>query len=128
MFVQATRALVGVVEDDDSARTAMARLLQASGFEPALFESAEAFIESPPDAALLCLIVDVHLGGMSGVDLQCRLRGNGSPVPIILMTGHREEAIRDRAERNGCTAFLWKPFGPEVLLNLLGSIVQPSPA
>jgi FixJ family two-component response regulator len=124
MVEHATRSVVGVVEDDDSARTAISRVLRAGGFEPALFESAEAFIEAPPASALLCLVVDVQLSGMSGIDLQSHLRGCGCTVPIIVMTAHREEAIRNHAERNGCEAFLWKPFTADILLELIGSIVR----
>ena len=67
--------VVAVIEDDASARTALGRLLRASGFEPALFESAEAFIDASPPS--LCAIVDVQLPGMSGIELQQRLRAAG---------------------------------------------------
>src|SRR5262249_22057267 len=100
------------------------RLLRAGGFEPALFESAEAFIEAPPAPAPLCLILDVHLGGMSGIDLQCHLRRSGSSIPIIVATAHREPNIRDAAERNGCAAFLFKPFNGDGLLALIGVIAR----
>ena len=110
MLTEGSPALVGVIEDDDVSRHALGRLLLAGGFEPALFDSAETFIASPPQRAFFCLIVDVHLTGMSGIDLQDRLRGQGSDVPVIMTTGDRRETIRARAERAGCTAFLWKPF------------------
>jgi FixJ family two-component response regulator len=70
------------------------------------------------------VIVDVHLGGMSGIDLQSRLRRDGSAVPIIVTTGQPEPAIRDRAERNGCTAFLWKPISADMLLTVIESIAS----
>ena len=113
--------LVAVIEDDESARAALGRVLQAGRFEAALFDSAEAFISSRPSAALLCLIVDVQLAGMSGLDLQMRLRSEGFEVPIIIITGNRTDAIRERAERGGCAAFLWKPFSAETLLTHLAS-------
>jgi FixJ family two-component response regulator len=125
MVQQTTHGLVGVVEDDHSTRTAIARLLQVAGFEPALFESAEAFLDNaPPESALLCVIVDVQLGGMSGVDLQCRLRASGCRLPILMMTAHCDRAIRDRAVRNGCEAFLSKPFAADILLDALASIAS----
>ena len=114
--------LVAVIEDDQIARAALGRLLQVAGFEPALFDSAEAFISSRPDAALLCLIVDVHLTGMSGIDLQRKLESEGSDVPVIVTTGNRTEVVRQRAEEAGCAAFLWKPFSAETLLSVLASI------
>ena len=116
------QGLVGVIEDDDVSRFALGRLLQAGGFEPALFESAEAFMASSPKRDWLCLIVDVQLTGMSGVDLQERLRADGSDVPIIMATGNRADLIRARAEKAGCAAFLWKPFSPDTVLSLLASI------
>jgi FixJ family two-component response regulator len=124
MSDQATRALVAVVEDDDLSRTAMGRLLAAGGFDAALFESAEAFMTAPPARTPVCVIVDVHLRGMSGIDLQSRLRRDGSSVPIIVTTGHREPAIQDRAVRNGCSAFLWKPIAADTLLTLIESIAN----
>ena len=121
-----TTAAIAVIEDDAVSRSALGRLLRAGGFEPALFDSAETFIAAKPDRSWLCLIVDVQLTGMSGIDLQRRLRSEGSTVPIIVTTGNRVDMIRDRAERAGCTAFLWKPFTADSLLVLLDSIARKS--
>jgi FixJ family two-component response regulator len=115
-------AHVAVIEDDDLERSALGRVLQAGGFEPALFESAETFIASRPTRSWLCLVVDVHLTGMSGIDLQRKLRDEGSKVPIIMTTGNTAQAIRERAEQIGCVAFLWKPFSAADILAILGSI------
>jgi FixJ family two-component response regulator len=122
MFPNQTHRVVAVIEDDELARAALGRVLQAGGFEPALFHSAEAFISSPPTTRWLCLIVDVHLTGMSGLDLQMRLRSEGSEVPVIVTTGKRADEIREHAEQAGCLAFLWKPFSADTLLTLLASI------
>jgi FixJ family two-component response regulator len=119
--------LVIVIEDDAGSRSALGRLLQAGGFEAASFGSAETFISSRPNRAPLCVIVDVQLGGMSGLDLQERLHGEGSKVPIIVITGNRAEGIRERALRAGCAAFLLKPFCPDALLTLLQSMASSSP-
>jgi FixJ family two-component response regulator len=115
-------ALVAVIEDDEVARWALGRVLQAGGFEPALFESAEAFVAARHDRAPMCVIIDVHLTGMSGIELQHKLRGEGSVVPVIMTTGDRADSIRERAHQAGCAAFLWKPFTASTLLGLLGSI------
>jgi FixJ family two-component response regulator len=115
-------SLVAVIEDDDVSRSALGRLLQAGGFEPALFSSAETFIASRATRAWLCLIVDVHLTGMSGLDLQLRLRREGCEVPIVITTGDRADMIRERAQQTGCTAFLLKPFSGDTLLPLLRSL------
>ena len=117
-------AVVGVIEDDAGSRAALGRLLQAGGFEPALFDSAEAFVASPQNRQWLCLIVDVQLTGMSGIDLQRQLRAAGCDVPVIIMTGNRADTVREHAEQAGCAAFLWKPFSGETILALLGSIAR----
>jgi len=126
MVDEETPALVAVVEDDAPSRLAIGRVLRAGGFEPALFDSAEEFIKAPPARTPLCLILDVNLGGMSGIDLQRQLRQRGSAVPIIVTTGRREEAIRDRAEATGCIAFLWKPFAAATLLAVIDTISRRS--
>ena len=112
--------VVAVVEDDPPSRTALGRLLWAAGFEPALFESAEAYI----DAALTptCIVVDVQLPGMSGLELQQRLGDAGSAPPIIVTTSRREDVIRERAQQNGCAAFFWKPIDGNTLAATIASL------
>ena len=124
MSERQTGALVAVIEDDDLERTALGRLLQAGGFEPDLFDSAETFIAVGQNRQWLCLVVDVNLTGMSGIDLQRKLRAEGSRVPIIVTTGKRVEATRETAERAGCVGFLWKPFTADAILTLVGSIAD----
>jgi FixJ family two-component response regulator len=109
MLDEPPSSLVAVIEDDAVSRSALGRLLQDGGFEPALFSSAEAFLASRANRAWLCLIVDVHLTGMSGIDLQQRLRTEGCEVPMIITTGDRADMIRERAQQAGCIAFLLKP-------------------
>ena len=113
--------MVAVIEDDEVERRALGRVLQLAGFEPALFESAETYLASRPDHAH-CLIIDVHLTGMSGLDLQHKLRSEKSTVPIIVVTGNRSEVIRERAEQAGCAAFLRKPVDANTILGLLESM------
>ena len=114
--------VVAIIEDDREARCALGRLLSAGGFETALFESAESFIRSTADNRWLCLIVDVQLGGISGIDLQRSLRSAGSEIPIIVVTGNGSDVMRERAEQAGCTAFLSKPFSSDIILALVGSL------
>ena len=122
------RGFVAVIEDDDIARTALGRLLDAAGLEHALFESAEAFLASRQDHRWMCLIVDVQLTGMSGIDLQWTLRSVGSEAPVIIITAKGTEGIRERAEQAGCAAFLTKPFRGETILALLGTLAtRPHP-
>lgn len=114
--------LVAVVEDDAIARNALGRLLNAGGFEPALFDSAETFM-AERHRGWLCVIADVQLaGGMSGIELQSALRSEASAVPVIVITGQRADAVRERAERAGCLAFLSKPFSGTTILTLLDTL------
>src|SRR3954471_13033381 len=95
--------VVAVVEDDAPSRTALGRLLRAAGFEPALFDSAEAYLDAAPTPS--CVVVDVQLPGISGIELQQRLRAAEPAPPIIVITAAREAVIRDRAQQHGCAAF-----------------------
>jgi FixJ family two-component response regulator len=108
--------LVALVEDDPATRTALSRLLRASGFNTALYESAEAFLAAPPATRPVCLVVDVMLGGMSGLDLQRRLQTLEIHHPVIILTGLDDERVRRQALALGCTAFLQKNCDGETLL------------
>ena len=114
--------VVAVVEDDAAARKALGRMLQAGGFEPVLFESAEAYIDASP--AALCIVLDVQLPGMSGIELQRRLRAAGTAPPIIMTTASREAALRERAEQNGCTRFFLKPVDGPALIAAIASLAR----
>ena len=115
--------VVAVVEDDAPSRTALGRLLSAAGFEPVLFESAEAYIEASTTPT--CIIVDVQLPGMSGIELQQRLRAAGPAPPIVVTTSRHEEVIRTRAYQNGCAAFFWKPVDGNTLTATIASLANP---
>ena len=115
--------LVAVVDDDGPSRTALGRLLQAAGFEAALFESAEAYIDASPAPA--CIVVDMQLPGMSGIELQQRLRAAGPVPPIIVTTSSHETVIRERAQQNGCAAFFWKPVDGSTLTATIASLANP---
>ena len=112
--------VVAVIEDDEVERRALGRVLRLAGFEPALFDSAETFLAAPPSQAH-CFIIDVHLTGISGIELQQRLTANASTVPMIVTTGDRSDAVRARAERAGCAAFFRKPVNATNILDLLES-------
>ena len=114
--------VVAVVEDDAPSRQALGRLLLAGGFEPALFESAEAFIDAAP--VPLCIVLDVRLPGMSGIELQQRLRAAGDRAPIIVTTASREVTIRERAQENGCAGFFCKPVDGKTLIATIASLAN----
>jgi len=110
---------VGVVDDDTSLLRSLNRLLRAAGFTVETFESAEAFLQarqsSPPD----CLVLDVHLGAVSGFDVHAQLVASGTPVPTIFITGHDDAATRERARRASAVAYLPKPFDDQALVSAI---------
>jgi FixJ family two-component response regulator len=105
--------VVALVEDDAPSRIALGRLFRAAGFEPALFDWAEAYLDASP--APTCIAVDVRLLGMSGIELQQRLRAADSAPPIIMTTSSHETVIQERARQNGCAAFFQKPVDGNAL-------------
>ena len=115
-------AVVAVVEDDAPLRKALGRLLMAGGFEPALFESAEAYIEASPRS--LCIVLDVHLKGTSGLELLEQLRAAGSAPPVIVITADHNAATRERALQNGCAEFFLKPIDGNVLIDTIASLAN----
>lgn len=116
--------IVAVVEDDLSTRKALGRLLRAAQFEPASYASAEAFLAGPPHRTPLCLVLDIQLGGMSGLDLQRRLNVAGSSLPVIVVTGFENQRVREEACRLGCVTFLHKDSAVETLLGVIRSLVS----
>ena len=110
---------MAVVDDDDGFLRAIGRLLHVSGFEPVAYSSAEAFLADTAHARLDCAVLDIHLGGMSGLDLCRRLTAEGSPLPVIFVTARVDATIRREAEELGCSAFLQKPVSREVLINAI---------
>ena len=119
--------LVVVIEDDPASRKTLARVLRAGGYEAVLYESAEAFLSSPPQSSPIGLLLDVHLGGMSGLELQRRLRDEGSTVPVIIITAFDDARGREQAERLGCVAYLRKPCEAETILAALRGVANDNP-
>jgi FixJ family two-component response regulator len=107
--------VVAVIDDDDDLRDALASLLTANEYEVELYESAESFLTSVADTKAGCLLVDVHLEGICGIELGRGLATAGFRFPIIYMTGSTDETVRGRALQAGCVAFLTKPFAPPAL-------------
>ena len=107
--------LVYVIDDDPSLLRALRRLLCADGFRVCTFSSAEEFLESPR-ASPACLVLDVHLGGLSGLDLQERLLAAGRRIPVVFITAHDDAVTRERAHRAGAIDYLRKPFNDETLI------------
>ena len=117
-----SRPLVVVVEDDPASRKTLGRVLQAGGFSSLLYASAEDFIDRPPDRPFIGLLLDLHLGGMSGLELQERLRREGSRVPVVVISALDDPINRGMAEQLGCVAFLNKPCETETILGVLRTL------
>lgn len=102
--------MVAVIEDDESYRCAVQRLLKAAGFAVQTFPSAEDFLNSGRQLETGCLITDIRMPGMSGLDLQAKLNADRCPIPTIFITAHGEEDMRLQAMRGGAVKFMVKPF------------------
>src|SRR6187401_2765641 len=100
--MQKRRGTVAVVDDDPSMLSAADNLLDAHGFATALFASAEEFLGSGAAAQVDCLLLDIHLGGMSGIELRRRLKASRPALPVIFMTALDNEEIRQQAVETGC--------------------------
>jgi len=111
--------LVVVIEDDPASQKTLGRVLRAGGYEAAIYSSAEAYLASPPQSHPIGLLLDINLGGMSGLDVQRRLRDQGSTLPIIIITAFDDARSREQAEDLGCVAYLRKPCEAETILSLL---------
>jgi FixJ family two-component response regulator len=119
--------LVVVIEDDPDTQDTLARVLRAGGYEAAVYASAEDYLAAPPKSLPIGLLLDVHLGGMSGLDLQRLLKKQRSPIPVIIITAVDDVRGREQAERLGCVAYLQKPCDVETILALLRRIVDDGP-
>jgi FixJ family two-component response regulator len=97
----------------------VARLLTVHGFTVRAFNSAEALLENCDVQTAACLLLDIHLGGISGIELQRRIAASGSKRPVIFMTAIDDDATRKEAIDAGCIAYLRKPFAPQLLLDAI---------
>jgi FixJ family two-component response regulator len=120
--------LVVVIEDDPATQRTLGRLLRTGGYEAAVYSSAEDYLAAPPAAPTIGLLLDVHLPGRSGLDLQRQLRTEGSTIPVIIITAFDDARSREQAERMGCLAYLRKPCEAHTILDLLrGLATNPPP-
>jgi FixJ family two-component response regulator len=107
---------VAIVDDDEEVRFALGGLLKSAGLAARAFESAEEFIESGQQFQVACLITDIRMPGMSGLELQAKLNAEGCSIPIVFITAHGDAKMRMQALRAGAVEFLAKPFDDEALL------------
>ena len=122
--MSAHKCTIAIVEDDASFRCALERLLRASGFEAHTFGSAEEVLTSARPESHACLILDIHLPGMSGFELVDHLTTSGPPPPTIFITAQDTESLRERASRVPNSVYLREPFVGAVLLEAVRSVLK----
>ena len=122
--VPITECIIAIIEDDSSFRRTLERLVRASGFEAHGFASAEEFLGSATPGSHACLILDIHLPGMSGLDLLDHLIASCRPRPAVLITGRDQNDLRDRASCIPNSVYLPKPFLSTLLLHAVRSLVK----
>ena len=116
--------MISIIDDDESVREATGGLVRSLGYDAATFASAEEFLQSDRLHQTLCLITDVQMPGLNGIELQGRLAAAGHYMPIIFVTAFPEERIRARALEAGACGFLSKPFSDESLIGYLDRALE----
>jgi FixJ family two-component response regulator len=120
----ADQAVISIVDDDDSVRVATSRLLKLYGFIVHAFASAEEFLRSKYLDETQCLIADVRMPGMSGIELQEKLKQQGYTTPVIFITAFPRQGERARAMGGGAVCFLTKPFDAKTLIECIGKTLK----
>jgi len=116
--------LVSVVDDDESVREAMQNVLRSAGLRAETYASAEDFLDTGRPKNSDCVVLDIRLPGMTGLQLQQRLNDDGLAIPTIFVTGYADESARRQALEAGASVFLLKPFDPDGLLRCVKSVLN----
>jgi len=119
-----SEAVVFVVDDDAAIRDALSLLISLHGLRAQIFASAESFLDTCRSEWRGCVLVDLQMPGMSGLDLQAELKARGIPLPVIVLTAHGDVATARAALKNGAVAFLEKPVDDAVLIDVLRNAIQ----
>jgi len=119
-------AVISVIDNEDSILSSVGSLIRSVGFSVNLFCSAESFVYSPAFSQTVCLIVDIQMPGMSGLELQALLVKSGVNIPIIFITGFADPSIRKRAMEGGAVCILDKPFQSDNLIKCVERALKPS--
>jgi two-component system, LuxR family, response regulator FixJ len=122
------KTVIHVIDDDAAMRDSLAFLLDVNGFQPEVFESSNAFLAKAASSAPACVVSDIRMPGMSGIELVRRLKNDGIPCPVILITGHGDVALAVEAMKAGAVDFIEKPFDDAVLLDAIRSALEARPA
>jgi len=118
------RLLLSVVDDDEMLRESLPDLLREFGFAARAFSSGQEFLSSNDVGETRCLILDVAMPGMSGLEVQEELKRRGQAIPVIFITGQKDEEIRKQAFRQGAVKFLYKPFSDSALLEAVNAALS----
>jgi FixJ family two-component response regulator len=118
---------VAVVDDDESLCRSLGRLLRAAGIQPVTYLSAEAFLADTKRPRFDCLVFDIQLGGMSGIELHRQINLSGSTIPVIYITAHYEPATREEAQAAGCAAYFRKTDPGQAVLKAIAKAIAPMP-
>jgi FixJ family two-component response regulator len=124
MSSEQSSRLIAIVDDDQSVQCALQDLIESEGLSTLCFGSAEQFLDSGAQHTAGCLIADVRMPGMSGIDLQAKLKADRCRIPIIFITAHGDAKMRIQAMRDGAVEFLTKPFDNAVLLETVHAAVE----
>jgi FixJ family two-component response regulator len=124
MAIQGKATMVAIVDDDDLMRTALQGLLKSAGLRAQAFASAEEFLRSGHQHDTACLITDIRMPGMSGLELQAHLNADHCRIPTIFITAHGDAKMRMQAMRAGAVEFLAKPFDDEALLESVRAALE----
>jgi len=120
----AKKKRISVVDDDKSVREAITGLMRSLGFVATAFHSGESFLSSNRRHSTACLIADMQMPGMTGLELHGRLAASGKPIPTILITAYHDERVRARALQAGVICYLAKPFDENELLACISSALK----
>jgi FixJ family two-component response regulator len=124
MAINGNNKLVAIVDDDQSVRVALEGLLRSAGLTARAFQSAEEFMGSGQQFQVACLIADIRMPGMSGLELQAKLNAEHCRIPIVFITAHGDAQMRMQALRAGAVEFLAKPFNDEALLETVRAALE----
>jgi FixJ family two-component response regulator len=122
--IEQNSKVIAIVDDDASVQNALRDLVEFSGLSARCFASAEEFLESGEQHNSACLVADIRMPGMSGLELQARLKAERCRIPIIFITAHGDAKMRVQAMRDGAVEFLTKPFDNAVLLETVQAALQ----
>jgi FixJ family two-component response regulator len=126
MSIRQTSRLIAIVDDEESLQRALQDLIESEGLSTLCFGSAEQFLDSEARHKAACLIVDIRMPGMSGLELQAKLKAEGCRIPIIFITAHGDSEMRTLAIGDGAVEFLTKPFRDAVLLQVVHGALERS--